>query len=275
MTFKRHDGLYFWSILVSAWGVALRAIGWTVQMFHPGANPYFCTTFMVVGLSTMVTGFSFVLYSRLHLVISDRRILRVVFVAIIVDGVAFLLPLAVAQYGLQSNDALKYIPLVLPAERLFAIGYFLQETVLGCLYVWTAKGTVLQSYVTRKRKTTAVLIGAQILVILLDIPALVLVWPSPSMGAGVIILGTLHPAIYAIKLKIELLVLNQLVNIVRHGTGPGNHAGCITEYRNPSIRSRKGWILPSKIKQIVLLRRPRAGEETEPVGVLKGASEHC
>src|SRR5947209_11501398 len=87
LTFKRHDGLYFWSILVSTWGVALRAIGWTIQMFCPGANPYLYITFLVIGVSAMVTGFSFVLYSRLHLVIRDPRILRVTFVVIVFDGV--------------------------------------------------------------------------------------------------------------------------------------------------------------------------------------------
>jgi hypothetical protein len=260
-TFKRHDGLYFWSIIVSTWGVALRAIGWTVQMFMPGANPYLCTTFMITGVSAMVTGFSFVLYSRLHLVIRDRRVLRVILVAIAFDGVAFLLPLAVAQYGVNSHDPYNYVSLILPAERLYAIGYFLQEIILGCLYIWTARRTVLHSYVERKHKTTAVLIGAQILVILLDIPTLVLAWPSPSMGASIIILGTLHPTIYAIKLKIELVVLDQLVEIVRHGirTGiPGRHA---VECRNTSNRNKKGWMSPSSIKQIVISRVPWVGEK--------------
>src|SRR2546423_15100118 len=168
---------------------------------------------MIVGVSAMVTGFPFVLYSRLHLVLRDQRILRFILVAIIFDGVAFLLPLAVAQYGVNSSDPYKYISLVLPAEKLYAVGYFLQKLVLSCMYIWTGKETVLHSYARRKRKTTAVLIGAQILVILLDIPTLVLAWPSPSMGASVIILGTLHPAIYAINLKVELVVLNQLVDI--------------------------------------------------------------
>jgi hypothetical protein len=258
VTFKRHDSLYFWSILISTWGVALRAIGWTIQMFDPGANPYLCTTFLIIGVSTMVTGFSFVLYSRLHLVIRNARVLRVTLIVIIFDGVAFFLPLAVAQYGVISDNPFPYIPLALPAERLYAVGYFLQETALGCLYIWTARETVLRSYVTQKRKTTAVLIVPQILVILLDIPTLVLAWPSPSMGASVIILGTLHPTIYAIKLKIELMVLNQLVEIVRHGIGTANPARTLPECRNNSANSGKSWILPSNIKHIVSSHIPGA-----------------
>jgi len=263
LTFKRHDGLYFWSILVSLWGVALRAIGWTVQMFDRGANPYLCTTLMIVGLCAMVTGFSFVLYSRLHLVIDERRLLRVVFIVIVFDGIAFLLPLVVAEYGVRSNDRFRYIPLIAPAERLYALGYFLQEVVLGCLYIWTARGTVLHSYVARKRTTTAVLIGAQIIVIILDVPTLLLAWPSPSMGAGVIILGTLHPATYAVKLKIELVVLNQLVEIVRHGVGTINVGRYPAESRRASSSFKKAWLLPAKIKEVLSLRARRAGEERE------------
>jgi hypothetical protein len=95
----------------------------------------------------MVTGFSFVLYSRLHLVIRDHRILRVVFAVIIFDGVAFLLPLAVSQFGVNSLNRYPYIPLVLPAERLYAVGNFVQEFILGCLYIWAARRTVLHSFV--------------------------------------------------------------------------------------------------------------------------------
>lgn len=259
LTFKRHDGLYFWSITVSTWGVALRSIGWTIQMFVHGANVYLTTTCLIIGVSAMVTGFSFVLYSRLHLVVRDHRILRVVLAVIIFDGVAFLLPLAVSQFGVISPNRYSYISLILPTERLYAIGNFLQEFALGCLYIWTARRTVLHSFVAGKRKVTAVLIGAQILVILLDIPALVLAWPWPNMGAMIIILGTLHPTLYAIKLKIELVVLNQLVQIVRHGIGNNVPATYVAERRNHSTGNRKGWMAPSSIKKLVLSRVLRVG----------------
>jgi hypothetical protein len=268
-TFKRHDGLYFWSIIISIWGVALRSIGWTVQMFVHGANKYFCTTFLVVGVSAMVTGFSFVLYSRLHLVIRDYRILRAVLIVIVFDGVAFLLPLAVSQFGLDSQNPYPYIPIALPAERLYAVGNFAQESIIGCLYIWTARKTVLRGFVAQKHKTTAVLIGAQILVILLDIPTVVLAWPWPNMGAMVIILGTLHPTIYAIKLKIELVVLNQLVHIVRDGIGNGSPATYVAECRNTSTDNKKGRVTPSSIKKAVLSRVLRVGGNSR--GELVGA----
>lgn len=262
LAFKRHDGLYFWSIIVSTWGVAFRAIGWTIEAFVPDANQILCTTFLLVGLSAMVTGFSFVLYSRLHLVIRDRRILRKILAVLIFNGVAFILPLVVAEYGLHSSDPGKYVSLVLPAERLYALGYFLQEFILGCLYIWTARTTVLHSYVVRKRKATAILIGAQVLVILLDIPTLMLAWPSPGFGAAVQILGTLHPTTYAIKLKIELVVLNQLVEMVHPGFTVRMPGRELSESGGTSVTRRKRWRSMPKIKLIVSPRTQRAKERS-------------
>ena len=263
LTFKRHDGLYFWSILVSTWGVAFRSIGWTIEAFVPDANRYLCTTFLLVGLSAMVTGFSFALYSRLHLIIRDRRILRTIFVVIIFNGVAFILPLMVAEYGLRSSDPGKYVSLTFPAERLYALGYFIQEFILGCLYIWTARTTVLHSFVGRKRKATATLIGAQVLVILLDIPTLMLAWPWAGMGAALQILGTLHPTTYAIKLKIELVVLNQLVEMVNRDFTvqmPGRDLSESGGTSNTPSGSKR-WRSVSKIKLIISPRSQQAKEK--------------
>lgn len=55
LTFKRHDSLYFWSIVVSIWGVALRATGWTLQNWVAAVDPYMWTTFMIVGGTAMAT----------------------------------------------------------------------------------------------------------------------------------------------------------------------------------------------------------------------------
>lgn len=39
-TFKRYSGLYFWSLLVCAWGTALHALGFILKFFPTGANIY-------------------------------------------------------------------------------------------------------------------------------------------------------------------------------------------------------------------------------------------
>jgi hypothetical protein len=126
-TFKRHDSFYFWSIAVSIWGVALRATGWTLQNWIVAMNPNIWTTLMIVGGTAMVAGFLFVLYSRLHLVIRHQRILNFVLAFICVNAVAFTVPLAVAFYGLDSDDPMKFLSLILPADptlrqRIFCPG---------------------------------------------------------------------------------------------------------------------------------------------------------
>lgn len=81
---------------------------------------------MIPGGTAMVTGFSFVLYSRLYLIVKDRRILRTVLTPISLDAVAFTVPLAVAFYGLDLHDLMKFLSLILPADRLCVI------TLIGC-----------------------------------------------------------------------------------------------------------------------------------------------
>jgi hypothetical protein len=126
-TFKRLDSLYFWSIVVSIWGVGFRATGWTLQNWIAGFNPYVWTTFMIPGRTAMVTGFSFVLYSRLYLIVKDRRILRTVLTLISLDAVAFTVPLTVAFYGPDSHDPMKFLSHILLADRLYVNGYFVQK----------------------------------------------------------------------------------------------------------------------------------------------------
>ena len=77
VTFKRWGGFYFWSLLIASFGSIPYAVGYLFSFFYLTSFP--------VGLAinnfgwwTMVTGQSFVLYSRLHLVMNDPRILRAV-----------------------------------------------------------------------------------------------------------------------------------------------------------------------------------------------------
>ena len=47
--FRRHRGLYFWSILAVASGVALHATGLLLKLLVPGANPVVVTIMAKIG----------------------------------------------------------------------------------------------------------------------------------------------------------------------------------------------------------------------------------
>jgi hypothetical protein len=79
-TFKKRRGLYFWSFLVSTCGIGLYSIGFLLKDLSLSSQSVFFVTLIVVGWSSMVTGQSVVLYSRLHLVLRDPRKLRLVLI---------------------------------------------------------------------------------------------------------------------------------------------------------------------------------------------------
>lgn len=83
--FKRYTGLYFWSLLLSSWGCAIHPLGFVMLDFEIWTNAHIAG--VVIGLSwwCMVTGQSLVLYSRLHLVVRDKRKIRWVLIMIITN----------------------------------------------------------------------------------------------------------------------------------------------------------------------------------------------
>ena len=54
-SFKRRKGLYFWSLLISSWGVILHALGFLLR-FPSFANIYLCNVIITLGWWSMVTG---------------------------------------------------------------------------------------------------------------------------------------------------------------------------------------------------------------------------
>ena len=87
-TFRRYSGLYFYSLLVASLGLLPYNIGFLLEFFILSPD-YVGVIIDVPGWIMMVTGQSVVLYSRLHLVLQNRKILRAVLLMIIVDGVVF------------------------------------------------------------------------------------------------------------------------------------------------------------------------------------------
>ena len=90
--FKRRRGLYFWSLLATSWGISGHTLGYIFAWWVPGSPWIFNTACILFGWSMMVTGQSLVLYSRLHLVIRNRDILRASFFIMIVTFFAIEIP---------------------------------------------------------------------------------------------------------------------------------------------------------------------------------------
>lgn len=86
----------------------------------------------------MVSGQSFVLYSRLYLVNLDKRIRRYVLAMIIVNGVVLHTATAVTAAGSNSKVSSLFITPYAILERIQITVFCVQEFILSGLYVWKA-----------------------------------------------------------------------------------------------------------------------------------------
>ncbi|KAK4158641.1 hypothetical protein QBC43DRAFT_294870 [Cladorrhinum sp. PSN259] len=95
VTFRRRTGIYFYSIIVADLGVILQTVGYLLKSFQNRTPPVLVTIICKIGWVGNVTGFAVVLWSRLHLVVRDERILRAALVMIIFNAVALHTPVTV------------------------------------------------------------------------------------------------------------------------------------------------------------------------------------
>ncbi|RAH49174.1 uncharacterized protein BO95DRAFT_439913 [Aspergillus brunneoviolaceus CBS 621.78] len=210
VTFAQFRGPYFWSLLISSLGLLPYSTGFLLKYFDL-APAALSVTLITIGWYTMVTGQSVVLYSRLHLVLPNPRILRQVRYMITIDACLLHLPTTVLTYG--SNLA--------PRKAAFIAGYnimekiqmtcfCLQEFILSALYIWETVRMLRLDPDRGKRKIMYQLVAINLIIIFLDLGLLVIeyrdLYIMETMIKGVI---------YSVKLKLEFAVLGKLVLLVR------------------------------------------------------------
>ncbi|KAL7900524.1 hypothetical protein HDV63DRAFT_284540 [Trichoderma sp. SZMC 28014] len=221
-TFKRYAGLYFWSFLIATLGIALSCVGFCIKFFGPDSLGYLSCTLSLIGWVAMVTGQSFVLWSRLHLVLRNKRRLKIIMWIIIFNGVVchgMVIPLV---YGSFSNNPEIFNEPYQITERIEIIVFFLQETMLSSIYIYeTAKLLRSGNTLGKRRSIRRVLknlILVNILVIILDTTILVLEFANLYNFQI-----SYKPFAYSVKLKLEFTVLNRLVELTAGGRDPHAH----------------------------------------------------
>ncbi|KAK0738657.1 hypothetical protein B0T18DRAFT_422531 [Schizothecium vesticola] len=219
-TFKRRSGLYFWSFVVAAWGIAPYAVGFLLKALQVMSTTWVYVTLIVIGWCAMVSGQSVVLYSRLHLVmLSDRR-LRMILTMIIVDGIICHIPIIVMVYGANSPNPQPYIVPYSVYEKVQVTIFFIQEVIISGCYIYETTRLIRISREVRDRDGTrslmAHLILVNIFIVMVDITILALEY------AGLYDLQTAYKAlVYSVKLKLEFSILNRLVELSTRSTNGG------------------------------------------------------
>lgn len=212
VTFREYHGLYFWSLLVSASvGLVPYSLGFLLKFFEIW-SAWLSASLITVGWYCMVTGQSVVLYSRLHLVMRNQRILRRVLIMICVNAVILHIPTTVLTYG--SNIAPKgdqhpYMLGYTAMEKIQMTGFCIQEFIISGLYIWETTKLLRLDPDRSKHKIMYQLIIINLIIILMDLGLLIVEY------IGLYIMETMiKGVVYSIKLKLEFAVLGKLVRLV-------------------------------------------------------------
>lgn len=160
----------------------------------------------------MVTGQAFVLYSRLHLVVRNQQTLRLVLSMIIFDAICLHVPTIVFTYGSNSPNAAFWTPKFNVMERIQLVGFCLQEFVISTVYITSTVRLLGSIYHSMTRKVMFQLLLINCICIGMDIILIGLEFTNNYVGEAAI-----KPMIYAIKLKLEFAVLNQLMGLTKAG----------------------------------------------------------
>lgn len=215
-TFKRYGGLYFWSLLIATIGIIPYSIGFGLKLFQfTHVNPL-SVAILTIGYWTMVTGQSLVLWSRLHLVLQNPKLLRRVLWMIIIDAIILHIPtttLTIAANCGPQSDSFTYGYSIM--EKIQLTGFTIQEFILSALYIREAIGLLRVRPLTRDRGLIRQLLAMNLVIILMD--AVLIVAQFTDQYAFQV---TLKALVYSVKLKLEYAILSKLVDFVK-GTGRG------------------------------------------------------
>lgn len=175
----------------------------------------------------MVTGQSLVLYSRLHLVVRNSRVLRAVLVMIIVNFCLFQVPTTVQKFGSTETKVGVWLTVYHVYERIQLFVFTIQELIISVIYIRAAVFWLSPGDPEGTRHTKQFLIYLNILCIALDVAIVAEVFSNEWIYEE-----APQSLVYAIKLTLEFAVLNEVMEVYRLGPG-----GCTTCHRKLPSRS--------------------------------------
>ncbi|KAK2737287.1 hypothetical protein FQN55_001213 [Onygenales sp. PD_40] len=217
VAFNAYRGLYFWSLLLSAVaGVVPYSVGFLLKFFELMESMWLSVVLLSAGWWVMVTGQSFVLYSRLHLVLRDQRILQRVLYMIIGNVFLLHLPTTILTFGSNSSAKDSFVPAYNIMEKIQMTGFCLQEFIISTLYIWETIKMLKLSPEKGNRRIMYQLLSINLIFILMDLGLLAAAYANLYVYET-----TLKSTIYSIKLKLEFAVLGKLIHLVNaHSWNP-------------------------------------------------------
>ncbi|KAB8070603.1 hypothetical protein BDV29DRAFT_31323 [Aspergillus leporis] len=216
-TFKRYTGTYFWSLFISSICIIPFGLGYLLKMFDVTfTNGYLELAITDIGWIGMVTGQSLVLWSRLHLVVHNHRLLRALLYLIIIDGVVLHTAATTLEF---MNNGLSHIHNVTVAfgimERIQVVWFCVQELLISSVYIMETTKLLHLDRGGSSRTILTQLIIVNIVIMVLDVAVVAVQF------AGFFTLQvTTKVLVYSIKLKLEYVILGRLVDVAHIRSQP-------------------------------------------------------
>ncbi|KAF3387122.1 hypothetical protein F1880_001386 [Penicillium rolfsii] len=210
VSFKRRGGCYFWSLLIASSSIVPHCLGYVLLFFPTGVSPYICVTLIVLSWYGMVTGQSMVLWSRLHLVLQNTKVLYGVLWMIVVDAILLHVPTTVLLYGTVAAPISVWSRGYSIMERIQLVGFSIQELIISGIYIWETVKLLRLRPRGRPSGILHQLLAINIIILLLDVAIVVIEYVGYYA-----IQVMFKPVAYSIKLKLEYAILGKLVAIAQ------------------------------------------------------------
>lgn len=221
-TFRKKQGLYYWSLIFATWGTATVALGNIFKNLKPewGVIWPLWTLMINGGWSVYAPAELLVLYSRLHLVNQNERMRRWILMMIIIGSTLIIIPNWVFVFGAYDIDpqvSSVWSPRMAIIDRVSQAGFTLFETIISSVYIRSLLEILRTKISMRTRRVMRDLVLVNILVISMDLLVIVLIFLNQANLAY-----PLQDFTYAFKFKIEFAVLNQLMAVAASGSRHGS-----------------------------------------------------
>ncbi|KAF2793721.1 hypothetical protein K505DRAFT_305361 [Melanomma pulvis-pyrius CBS 109.77] len=233
--FKKYSGLYFWSLVGATLGVVPYATGAWLKQNNVSHNNHVTEALLTLGWVIMVPGQSLVLYSRLHLISSNERLLRAILYTILTTAVVLCVPTATLNLRQYTKHPEAYTRGYVVMEKIQMSIFTAQEVFISLFYCWEVR-RVLQliapsaapasashpasfafapSYHHKAggrqtRKAMWQLVAMNVLLLVLDAVLLAVEFQNLYM-----IQTTFKSLVYSVKLKVEFAVLSQIKGVMK------------------------------------------------------------
>lgn len=217
LVFKRYSGLYFWSLLITSLAIIPYAAGAWTKLVNLGGNSMGMIILSSISWVIMVPGSSLVLYSRLHCITQNQRLLKGILWMIIINAICLTVPTNVFALGSNSSKSHLFTDGYAVMEKIQMTAFTCQEIFISVVYLIEVRRVLKVIDDGRFRKLMWELVAINVAIIILDAGLLAVEYLSMYQ-----VEVTLKGMVYSIKLKLEFGVLSKLVKIATARQGVYN-----------------------------------------------------